>query len=596
MRRALLVFSLAACVGPETARDAPEIRYELTHDPGAACWRVRLLATGIDARGGEVRLVLADWGEWTEVFGYHLREFEARPSVRKDSQSPHSFTLELPASWDGTLEASYAIGLAPHGTATQQAHPLLPTHTDGDAAGFSRNTFFEVTQAAKPLAAARRIRFAAPEGTTIATGWGGVSPGAQEVAIDHPIDNVPLCFGQPSGFATAEDDGLRYEIVQFGPGPDGSGEVLRVARALVPLYGRNAGRPYDEVVRVFVTPLCSGGTHTDHGCIVSYGASDFENVSSDFQRLLAHELFHIWLGGYLAPPEEESLVWFLEGFTEYLAMWHVVAARLAEPEWFAERVLSHEAEARSSEGFGRVAFADPGVRWRDGNGPNETLAYKGGSTLALLADVELRRQGRPGLMQLVADLLRGGGPLTRAAVREWMEANGLGPFWAQFVAKPGPWPRLGPALTDMHFEATESDAALTYLGIQTGDGDATRTIVALDPNGPAARAGFAIGDRILGCSPGRMHPPDVRASVETPYRFGLNIIASGAKVATIDVERAGNRLELSLEPRLIAGGVRTSYRRGRTTFERFFRYEPPAQSPPPAAAPDGPAPSRPRAR
>ena len=40
----------------------PEIRYELTHDPTAACWRVRLRATGIDLAGGAVRLVLEDWG------------------------------------------------------------------------------------------------------------------------------------------------------------------------------------------------------------------------------------------------------------------------------------------------------------------------------------------------------------------------------------------------------------------------------------------------------------------------------------------------------------------------------------------------------
>ena len=575
---------LSGCVQPEAAptksgqRQQPrEIRYELAHDPSASCWRVRLVATGIDASSGTVRLVLADWGEWTSLGADYLRKLETRPRVQVDPQAANSFTLEPPADWDGTLDAFYVVPLALSGSSVQQAHGLLPRRDDSHAAGFSINTLFELTQGAEPLAAVRRIRFAAPSGTTIATGWGGVSTSTQEVRFEHPIDNVPLLFGRANGLASSETDGLRYEVAQFGPGRDGIAQVLRVARALVPLYGRNAGRPCDEVARIFLTPLTSGGTHTDHGCIVSYEEGDFDGaLQPEFIRILSHELSHIWLGGYLVPPDDESLVWFHEGFTEYLAMWHVVAAGLEEPEWFAERSVSLEAEARRSEAFGRVAFGEPGVRWRDGNGPNETLGYRGGSTLALLADVELRRQGRPGLMQLVSDLLRDGEPLTLPTIREWMRAHGLAEFYARFVAAPAPLPPVGAALVDMHFEASESDASLTYLGIQVEEGDDSRNIVALDPDGPAARAGLEIGDRILRGSPGRPNPPDIRASVSTPYRFGLTTIASGAKVTTIEVERGVRELASSLEPRLIAGGVRTAYRRGGESLERFFRYEPPS--------------------
>jgi predicted metalloprotease with PDZ domain len=308
---------------------------------------------------------------------------------------------------------------------------------------------------------------------------------------------------------------------------------------------------------------------------VAHAARDFEaGPSLDFVRLAAHELFHIWLGGFIAPPEDESLVWCHEGFTQYLAMWHAVAAGLDEPDGFAERALSPEAEARSSRTFGRVAFADPSVCWRDGNGPDETLGYKGGATLALLADVERRRAGRAGLKELVAELLRAGGPLSLAAIHDRMEALGLAEFYGRFVASPAPPPAIGAALLELGFEAADREASLTCVGIQVGDGEASRGIVAIDPEAPAARAGFEVSDRIVSCSPGRQNPPRIRDGVATPYRFGLNAIASGAAAATIEVERRGKPLSLSVAPRLIAGGVRTPYRGGSPAVERFFRVEP----------------------
>ncbi|HSD11188.1 MAG TPA: hypothetical protein VLF14_09400, partial [Candidatus Binatia bacterium] len=486
---------------------------------------------------------------------------------------PGNFAVDAPSGWDGTLDASYVIPLARSGSRAEQAHGLLPRSDDSHAAGFSSNTLIDVIQGARRLEAERTIRFVGPPDATIATGWGGLSTGAQEVRFDHAIDNVPLVFGHLSAVSTSDAGGLRFEIAQFGPGPDGTGHALRIAETLVPLYGRNSGRPYGEPVRLFLTPLTRGGTHTDHGCIVGFQADDLdaENVP-EFIRIVAHELFHNWLGGCLRPPDDESLVWFHEGFTEYFTTWHMTASSLASREWFAERLASMDAVARSSSAFGRVTFAEPSVRWRDGDGPNETLAYRGGAMLAFFADVELRRQGGPGLMKLVADLLRDGDrPLTLVAIREWMGSNGLAEFYASYVAKPASLPDLDSALREIGFEATESEASLTYLGIEIEGSDSIGKIAALDPDGPAARAGFKIGDQIVGCAPSRMNPPRVGASVATPYRFGLNRLASGAKVGTLDVVRDGRELTLSIEPRPIPGGLRTAYRRGGEALDRFFQ-------------------------
>ncbi|MCI0586755.1 MAG: hypothetical protein L0323_07955 [Planctomycetes bacterium] len=580
---------LAACAGHGTGPVAlvgatsttpsppvPAVQYELTHDPAAACWRARLRATGIDAAAGDLRLVLEDWGEWTEVGATYLGALEVRPPAKSDPRSRSRFPVAPPPDWDGTLEASYVIPLARVGSRTRQSHGLLPKHDGGEAAGFSINTFFDLFQGGKPLDAVRTIRFAGPPDATIATGWGGVSTGSQEVRFRHPIDNVPLLFGRSAGLSTAEVDGCRYEIAQFGAGPDATPHVLRVARSLVPLYGRHSGRPHDEPVRVLLTPLSPGGTNTDHGCVV--GLPDRESdggLPPEFVRLLAHELFHDWLGGYLDPPDDESLVWFHEGFTEYLALWHVAAAGLLGPDWFAERVVGADAAARGSEAFGRVTFADPKVRWRDGNGPNETLGYQGGTTLAFFADVELRRRGRPGLMGLVAGLLRGEDRrLTIDGIREWMESNGLAGFYADHVARPAALPELDSALREVGFESFGREASLTYLGIQAEGEDLPCRIVALDPEGPAARVGARIGDRVLACSPSRMNPPGIGDDVATPYRFGLNTFASGAEIANLEVTRDGKDLTIGIQPRLIPGGFRVAYRARDGATERFFRYDP----------------------
>jgi predicted metalloprotease with PDZ domain len=309
--------------------------------------------------------------------------------------------------------------------------------------------------------------------------------------------------------------------------------------------------------------------------IVGYQEEDLESgLSSGFFHLLIHEVAHCWVGGMLPPPEGETLVWFHEGFNEYLCMWHAAAAGLRGPDWFAEELAQHETAARRSS-LGRVAFADPGVRWRDDDGPNETMGYKGGALLAFLADVELRRQGRPGLPLMVADLLRAGEPLSLAAIRAWMEENGLRDFHAARVARPDPLSGVGEALLALGYEPSESEAALTYLGLRTDVDGPPCEVLEVDPEGPAARAGFRPGDRIQGWFPARVAPPLVRPSVATPYRFGLAVIASGAETAEIDVLRGGEELKLSVEPRLIAGGYRRSYRRGGPAVDAFFRYEPP---------------------
>ena len=576
----------------DAAVSAPALTYSLTHDPADSCWRVHLEATGLDPAAGAMSLELADWGEWTAVEGY-LREWSARPDVHPDPAAAppaaaHRWLLEAPPDWDGTLEVSYAVPLAPFGTDAQHAHGLLPTSDGSTARGFSSNTLIDVLQGGRPLDAPRTIHFVAGD-LAVATGWGGTYGHEQTVRLSHPIDNAPLFFGSVRTDEAFVEGGLRIEVAQLGEGArPATSAVLEVMHTLVPLYSRNCGRPpADGTVRVFITPWDGGGTMTDHGLVTAAaqwnedaappadGALTAADLSPQYIRLLAHEVFHLWLGGLLRPPDDESLVWFHEGFTEYFADWHVAASGLASREWFAERIATLDARARGSAAYGRVAFGDPSVAWRDGDGPNETLGYSGGALLAFHADVELRRQGRPGLLQLIADLMQQDDRrLERGKIRAWMEANGLKEFYERSIAQPARFPDVDATLASLGFELGESEASLTYLGIQV-EGDAARgRVVAVDESGPAA-ASVKVGDAIVGWSPARVRPPRVGQAVATKFKFGLTCIASGAEFAELDMRRDGRELKVEVKPRLIEGGVRTDYRTSGDKLNEFFRFMPP---------------------
>jgi hypothetical protein len=74
-----------------------------------------MTATGLDAESRDLRLVLEDWGERTEVDSYCLRELESKPPWTADPQSSGRLAVEVPPAWDGTLEASYVLPLARSG-------------------------------------------------------------------------------------------------------------------------------------------------------------------------------------------------------------------------------------------------------------------------------------------------------------------------------------------------------------------------------------------------------------------------------------------------------------------------------------------------
>ncbi len=560
--------------GQPAAAGAPvTIEYRLTLEDASPerVLRVSLWAAGLEPGPGDMRLRLDSWGGWTGDGGY-IGDLAADPPVDRDPDEPTEFMIRPPATWDGRLTVSYAIPVRRVGPGGEGGG-LLPWCDGVNVGAFLINVLMDIRRGERPVSGERRVTFVAPEGRTVFTGWGGAS---RVVRFDHPIDNAPMVIGTTSGSASANAEGIGYEVMQFGPGDDRTAVVLRAARSLIPAYARHCGRSPDEPVRIVLLDTTTGSTHTDHGCILGYRpGEDARGLTPRFTHVLAHELFHDWLGagGFVAG--SESITWFHEGFTDYLSLWHIAAVGLVDRGWFADRIGAIEAEARRSSALGTVAFAETAGGWRDDMGPRETLAYRGGAILAFGADVELRRSGRPGLMQLVADLARTtDGEATLNDLRGWMEAHGLADFYRRYVAEPA-LPDGVSLLGSIGFEAAEVETELTYLGLRLGPGPDMGRVVGIDPQGPAAAAGVAVGDSIRGYFPSRVNRPRIAESVGTPYRFGLERIEPGVPGAYIDVVHGGVERQAPITPRLIPGGVITRYRADDAKTAPFFRYEPP---------------------
>jgi hypothetical protein len=581
----LAVALLAALVPAAAAQQAPaatplvEYRIDATDD---GRWMLRLHATGLDPAHRDVTLELADWGEWQALDAAYLHTIRFEPGLASTARSAgysgdgaRRFTQQLPADWNGELVAEYALTRLKFGADEHDAHPLLPFDQPSCTQAFLINTLMRVLVDGRPVPARRTVHIQAPPGATVATGWAGVSTGSQDSELPDGVDNSLIFLGELKGRATALAGDAPCEVIQLARGPDLSGPVLGLVQTLLGAYVRDTGRALGRPMRVFLADPCgghTGGTHTDRGYVVHVHAEAADATEAqDFRRLLAHELFHEWLGG-LVHAQDASTTWFTEGFTEYLASWQLAASGLLSRAWFAEQLAGKDAEVRDGEAYGQVAFADPGVSWRDGGGSHEHLAYSGGAVLAFHADVALRRAGRPGLPEMIQDLLaRDGGRLTLQSIHDAFAALGLEDFYRRYVAG-RELPPLGDALVSIGYVPQRTAAALTYLGIESSGGLAVGRVLSIDPDGPAAGTSLQVGDELLGFSPARENRPTVGDSVTTTFRFGLDRIASGAEEAVLDVQRAGQELQVRVVPRLISGGFRTAYQPEGESLADFFNY------------------------
>lgn len=546
---------------PPAARGA-RVSYTIVCDPAAPDPRVavRVRASALDLVPGPITLHLPDHGEWTHLDGLYLRGLHARPPLQRRADDPARWDVLAPTGWDGTLFLSYTIPLTPRGSQLHERHGLLPWCADGPggapayAVMLSENTLARIETGPDGPPIAADIAISPPAGCAAASGWGGTTPGAQRAHLPAGLHDGPVIVGSPR-IAREDKDGVVCEVAQFAGEAEITAPVLDTAHALLAAYAATTGRALDRPMHVFITDK-GGGQWTPGGLLLQVAHSTDEAASPHYRSLLAHELFHQWLGGY-ARAADPSLVWFQEGFTDYAALWHLAATGGVTQDWLVERLLELDAAARASDAYGKLAFGPAGPVWRDGNGANETLAYRGGAVLAFWLDAQLARQGGgggPRLAAMIGDLGRAdpGGTYTLDAIREWLSARGLSDSVRDFIDSPG-LPSVDEALVAAGFERIPAD--LAYTGIAVAGGGPLGTVTAVDPDGPAAACGIRPGDVITGCWPCREVRPRVPPAAATEFRFGLDLFdPAAAGEVNVGVLRDGEDLTVKIRPRPRPGG------------------------------------------
>lgn len=551
---------ITGCVGgrggPGSLAAGPGISYVLKCDARVAdpSLRVEVRAWGLDTTTREVHLLLPNFGEWHEVDALYVRNLEGEPGIRMSDGDPGRWEFDVPEGWDGSLRASYSLPLTGVGSRLHQRHGLLPWHVPGMedqqtyATALSENTLARIVVGDQVVRVPTEVEIHTAPGAGIASGWAGGANGAQSHVMEAGLQESPYFFGSARAGRTSRD-GAEIEVFQFTAGEDVTGPIVELVEKLTAAYMSGTGRRVDRPVRVFMVDK-GGGQWMQRGLLIQRASAE-EVASPYYRHLVAHELFHQWLGGY-AHAADESLVWFQEGFTDYLSLLHLTQTGMARPEWFLERLQEINQEARSSAAHGKIAFGDPAVGWRDGDGTNETLAYKGGAILAFCIDAALFEQGQPRLARLIGELGQSGdGSFSLEAVCEVLNARGMGELVSRHIHKPG-LPDLDYALRAVGCQRQGVD--LGYVGVATTGDGGLGAITGIDPEGPAAGSGLAIGDVIGGAWICRSVRPRIGPEVAREYGFGLDLFDPAGEPVNIAVSRAGEEKAFQVRPRAISGG------------------------------------------
>ncbi len=449
-RAGILVLAAAVLAPVASIARQPEVRYRLTYVPTPApgTWDIEVTVSGLGDQDAGVYLHLPTAGARRRLADSDAADLRGTPPLVEGAGRSGKIEFTRVDEWDGRLHVSYRIALVPHGSEQRDKYGVLPWRLQRVARGFAHDVLPSVRRANGWLLDAKRtVEITAPAGMSIVTGWKGLSKGKQTVELDGDVDQCLIVFDPAPRVSRRSQRGQVCEVYQFGEGvTDITRPVLDATHALLVAIARTTGRPLGRVERVFITgvdPSGGGGIRTDHGIELTYSK---HVCSPAYLQTLSHELFHEWLPGVLRA-DGAQLVWFFEGFTDYLALWHAVRAGVISPESGAVFIHQHDRSARSNPVYGKLAFSDVSVRWRDGQGPIEMFAYRGGASLAFHLDVELRTRNKGSTVGMLADLLAASPPrYSLLIIRRWLRQRGLESFYDRHIAGTGPLPDSRSAL------------------------------------------------------------------------------------------------------------------------------------------------------
>jgi hypothetical protein len=269
----------------------------------------------------------------------------------------------------------------------------------------------------------------------------------------------------------------------------------------------------DSVARILVqragVPGVFRGTTTQFGITVAFFPDD---ALDDWSREgIAHELTHLWIGRRFP---DERLIWFKEGFTEYLALWTAGRGRRRDPRLVRPAPGRVRRRARRDASGPGAAAHRPWGRQSRQRRPSRAprLPRWGAGGVQSRCPIAQRGQGHARQLHRQAPC-QGGRVLSESEIRATAEAMGAGAeFRAAVDSVPlaSPWP----ALRSVGFVIGEESASLVALGI-AADAPGCQAhltmgpamVRSVDPSGPSAAADIVPGDTVVIRSDRRQNPP-----------------------------------------------------------------------------------------
>ncbi|MCG5054303.1 MAG: PDZ domain-containing protein [Myxococcales bacterium] len=358
------------------------------------------------------------------------------------------------------------------------------------------------------------------------------------VSYDELVDS-PCAVGKHERYAFRVK-GVPFEIAWMGGSNADMDRVVagvkKIVQATGTLFG---GFPFERYVFLVQTqPRRGGGLEHAASCTLNVDAMGFGSEAGyqSFFELVAHEFFHAWnvkrirdvvLGPFDYGKENYTrLLWFHEGFTDYMETQLVLRAGLLSLDKFLDDTAKQWRSYVNKPGRNRTPLSELSFEaWIKQYKPSEVFTnraisyYEKGRWVAFVLDLMMRERtrGRQGVPELFVwlwnNIAKAGRSLTASDILH--AANEVGgadytSVFARYVDGTDelPFPRLcahaGLSVEARDAAREEKDAlaqrrkrawaGFTIRGGASGDAAIVQNVL---PDSPAERSGLSFGDHVV---------------------------------------------------------------------------------------------------
>lgn len=359
---------------------------------------------------------------WTP--GSYLQREYARNVVRATAKDAKGAALPIAKKDKATWVIEAGAGAA---SATVELEiyandlTVRTSHVDGTHAYFNGANVFPTRRESREAPCLLAIE--PPKGWRISTALPMAEGVFRADDYDHLVDSpVEIGTHKVLAFTAA---GVPHEIAIYGEGnfDDAAltADLAKIVEAQAKIFGGLPFRRYLFIVHL-VDRGRGGLEHRDSTTLV-YPRFQFRprKEYEEFLRLASHEYFHSWNVKRIKPKAFDpydytrenytSLLWAMEGFTEYYEVMALARAGLITRErvlaiWAEEITALLRTPGRRVQSLAEGSF-DAWIKFyrQDENSPNALISYyRKGALVALCLDMELR--GRTGGAKSLDDLMR----------------------------------------------------------------------------------------------------------------------------------------------------------------------------------------------